>query len=316
MEPSACKVPTTSKKPLSTWSFLSSHDLSWLQWTVAAGPADRREQRRQPRACVHICAAWRGRARRWPHPLRPAAAAHYPHCGSRACQRRALAGLRTARSAGAGSRSESAQERVGRSGWGRGAQAYGTARTPRRAGPTARANPQGPRRESSHRGRHRCWEKSEEEARENENIYTTSSRILAWVTKSALRRPSLLGEKSEEGANKREYLDNEHTDHRIRTTLCHHFVPARPHLWFSWQEAGASGASSGVNQSCKFAASASATSVHARVVPGRLLEVTDPHVQATAVRPTLHHTLARSALHKESPCRGPHTLALCGTARR
>ena len=48
MEPSACKVPTTSKKPLSTWSFLSSHDLSWLQWTVAAGPADRREQRRQP----------------------------------------------------------------------------------------------------------------------------------------------------------------------------------------------------------------------------------------------------------------------------
>jgi hypothetical protein len=43
MEPSACKVPTTSKKPLSTWSFLSSHDLSWLQWTVAAGPADGKE---------------------------------------------------------------------------------------------------------------------------------------------------------------------------------------------------------------------------------------------------------------------------------
>mgnify|MGYP001212284689 CR=1 FL=1 len=172
MEPSACKVPTTSKKPLSTWSFLSSHDLSWLQWTVAAGPAERREQRRQPRVCVHICAAWRGRARRWPHPLRPAAAAHYPHCGSRACQRRALAGLRTARSAGAGSRSESAQERVGRSGWGRGAQAYGTARTPRRAGPTARANPQGPRRESALR---RPSSTESELARKPGNIETTSS---------------------------------------------------------------------------------------------------------------------------------------------
>ena len=90
-------------------------------------------------ARVNKCAVWRGRARRWAHPLRPAAAAHYPHCGSRACQRRALAGLRTARSAGAGSRSESAQEWVGRSGWSRGAQVCGTERTPRSAGPNARA---------------------------------------------------------------------------------------------------------------------------------------------------------------------------------
>ena len=90
-------------------------------------------------ARVNKCAVWRGRARRWAHPLRPAAAAHYPHCGSRACQRRALAGLRTARSAGAGSRSESAQEWVGRSGWSRGAHVCGTERTPRSARPNARA---------------------------------------------------------------------------------------------------------------------------------------------------------------------------------
>ena len=169
MEPSACKVPMTSKKPLSTWSFLSSHDLSWLQCTVAAGPADdgRSISSEPPRMCWRR-AAWRGRARRWAHPLRQAAAEHYPRCGSRACQRRALAGLRTARSAGAGLRSEPAQERVGRSRWSRGARRR-TARHARRGVRsrrprltlTLRAGEHAPRRPPSAF----CWERSDGRAK-------------------------------------------------------------------------------------------------------------------------------------------------------